>query len=194
MAWVGGGACHEERGLVGGVALGMQILQAIVDQGLIQKHTRAGKTVASVTDELNSSLAIIRAQSVCDLVVAECLVCLFLQAGLGLPLSHKLVVVLVVGDGHRVVDVVADGLGLCVELDELLGRGILQLLLLLGELLLLLEQVVRVLLGLLLGTDLLLRGVDLAADLSGGVLSAAVIFPQGDDLVDKLDRGVAAAL
>lgn len=134
---------------------------------------------------------------------------------LGRPSLQHGIVILVVADGNILVDVVADGFGFGMQLDEF-SMG-LRLLLLLGlfELLLLFEQVVCIFFGLLLGANLLLDGVDLGADLCGVVLRAAVVcfrkkvqrlemscvyrglvlaFEIGDNLIYNLDRGVALLL
>ena len=83
---------------------------------------------------------------------------------LGRPCLDHGVVVLVVADGHLWADVVSDGLGLDSELDQLLGGFGFLLLLVLFQLLLLLEEVVGALFGLLLGANLLLNRVDGRSD------------------------------
>jgi hypothetical protein len=125
---------------------------------------------------------------------------------------------LVVGDGNGVVDVVANGLDFGLEKLLLLSSQGKQVFLLLLKVGFLLQEVGDILLGLLLGTDLLLDLVDLGVDLGSGVvgcvaresgdhvvrrerggkrrlkLTFPMILPHGNDLVDNLDRGIAPAL
>lgn len=122
-----------------------------------------------MADQLNTSNRVISSDSPEHLVVGKSSLLGLLEA-LGLPSSLDGVVVLVVADVHGVVDVVSDELGLGLELGVLGQSKLLLDLLLLCQLLLLLEQLGRVLLGPLLETNLLLNTVYLGTDLRDAVL------------------------
>lgn len=185
---------HEERRLVGGVALVEEELEAVVDEGEVEEETVACQTVAPVADNLDAALRVVAVQSCEDAVVGDAVL---LELGLpllGRPCLDDSVVVLGGRDRDVLVDVVANRLGLLVESDELLRS-----LLFLGGLLLLQlrhlgEELIGALLGLLLLPDLLLQPVYLRANLRGGILCLAVVLEQLDDLVDNLDGRMALAL
>jgi hypothetical protein len=131
----------------------------------------------------------------------------------GCPCLEDSIVVLIVANRDVLVYVVAHRFGLCMELQELFVC--LGFLLLLGllKLFLLLKQIISILLGLLLSSNLLLYGVDLGSYLGRLVLRAAVIcsgsrsetvlritlglcltFEIGNDLIYNLDWGASLLL
>jgi hypothetical protein len=117
-----------------------------------------------VSNDLGPSLRVIAAQPRQHTVVWDTVLLKLRFPVLRRPCLDHSVVVLVVADGYLWADVVSDGFGLSVEFDQLLGSFGFLLLLVFFQLLLLLEEVVRALLGLLLGPDLLLDRVDGGTD------------------------------
>jgi hypothetical protein len=98
---------HEERRLDWIVVSVGEEVQAIVNECLIQEDTPFAQEVATVTDKLHASVWIIDFRSLHDFVVRQAV---FLLDGIALrrPFLDDLVEVLVVVDGHGVVDIVAD--------------------------------------------------------------------------------------
>lgn len=98
-----------------------------------------------MTNNLGTTLRVVAIEARENLVVGEAV--LLLGLGLG-PCALDLVVVFGVAAGDGVVDIVADGLDLCLEGGVLLSGGFDKGLLLLFELDLFLELLVGALLGL----------------------------------------------
>lgn len=122
-----------------------------------------------MADQFHTSNRVISSNSPEHLVVGKSGLLGLLEA-LGLPSSLDGVVVLVVTDVDRVVDVVSDKFSLGLELGILGLSKLLLDLLLLCQLFLLLEQLGRVLLGPLLESNLLLNTVYLGTDLCDAIL------------------------
>lgn len=120
---------HEEGRLVGLVAFAEQELQAVVDKSEVEEETVASQAVASVADNLDSTLRVVAVYAGEDFVMRHA-VLLLNRDSLGHPVSDESVVVLVVADRYRLVDVVANRLGLLQESIVLLTSRVFQLLLL----------------------------------------------------------------
>jgi hypothetical protein len=185
---------HEEGRLVGCVALVEQELKTIVDERQVEEETVASEAVTPVSNDLHAALGVVAVQSCEDAVMWDSVLLELGLPALRRPCLHNSVVVLGARHRHILVHVVADRLGLLVELDELLVG-----LVLLGGLLLLKlchlgEDLIRALLGLLLLPNLLLQRIDLGADLGRGILCLAVVLEQLDDFVYDLDGRMAQAL
>lgn len=121
---------HEEGRLVGLVAFAEEKFKTVIDKGKVEEQTIAGQTVASVTDNLDTTLGVVAVKAGEDFVVGKDIL-LFDSSALGSPVPDELILVFVVADGDRVVNVVADALGCLPEGTLLVLCLIFQLLLLL---------------------------------------------------------------
>ena len=112
---------------------------------MVQENTPIPQEVAPVTNNLGTALGVVAVEARKDLVMGEAVLLLGLSLG---PCALNLVVVFGVAAGDGVVDVVADGLDLCLEGGVLLGGGLEEDPLLLLELDLFLEFLGGIFLGL----------------------------------------------
>ena len=185
---------HEKGRLVGGVALVEEELEAVVDEGEVEEEAVPSQAVAPVSDNLDAALGVVAVQSCENAVVWDAVGFELCFPVCGSPCLNHSIVVLGGRDGDVLVHVVADRLGLDVELDQLLSSLIFLGGLLLLQLSHLSEEVVGALLGLLLLADLLLQAVYLRTDLCGSILCLAVVLKQLDNLFYNLDGRMAFAL
>ena len=167
-----GVAVHEEGGHVGLVALVEEELETIVDESKVEEETVAGQAVASVSGDLDTTLGVVAVQTGENFVVGQAVLLCDVNTLRG-PVANQLVVVLVVADRDRVVDVVANRLCLLQQSDVQFLGAFLLLLVTDLQLVLLLEQIIGIALGLLDLANLFLQCVDLGLDLVGGVLGCA---------------------
>lgn len=163
---------HEERRLVGLVALAEQKLETIVDEGQVEEKAVASQAVASVADDLDTTLRVVSVQTSQDFVVRKAVLLADLDTLRG-PCADQLVLVFIVADGDGLVDVVANRLCLLEQSNVLLLGSFFLLLHVVLQLFLLLEQIIGVALSLLDLSNLLLHRVDLCANLRGGIVSCA---------------------
>mmetsp|Transcript_65597 Transcript_65597/g.133421 ORF Transcript_65597/g.133421 Transcript_65597/m.133421 type:complete len:337 (+) Transcript_65597:814-1824(+) len=192
---------HEERRLQRCVAALTQEGETVVDQGLVQEHAGTLEEVGSVPGDVLAGGELHSADHFQELEVGPEARGLDLQAPEVARHSprrdHLVVLILILRDGHRVVDDVPHAPQLLVALlEDFVGES-LQFYTLLFQLLLLRKQVltsVRALGGLLALGDLVLQSVDLFPLLIGVELCLDPVVVKGDDLVDELGAAEAPAL
>lgn len=152
---------HEERGLVGGVAFTVQEFKTVLDEGKVEEDAISSQTIATVADNLDAALRIVPGQACEHFVMRQALFLLHLCVLRG-PIANELVLVLeevsvelhmvpcesvsylVVEVGYRIMDVIPDAFHFSIEGDFLLGGLLLEQFFLSLQVLLLLNQVVRV--------------------------------------------------
>ena len=110
------------------------------------------------------------------------------------PRLQYRIVVLIVRNGDIFVNVIANTLCLDIELFQFLVCLIFLGFLFVLELFHLRDQIIGVFLCLLLLAHLLLNGINVGADLRGGILGLPVVFEVGNDLVYNLDGRVPFSL
>lgn len=186
------GAVHEKGRLVGRIALVEEKLEAKVYEGLVQEQSPAGQAVASMAGKLGTALGVVSLESGEDLVMAE--QDFSRLGGLGFPGADDGVVILGGADGNRVVDIIADGPKLDVQLFLKLDSGGLLRSASLGNLVLLGQQIVNGLALLLPRRDVCLDRLELGADLGRCIECRSMDFPELDDLVDYFGRRTALHL
>lgn len=84
---------HELRGLVGGVPLVEEELQAVVHEGEVKEQAVSGQAVSSVADDLDTTLRVISIQASQNLVVRKAVGAFHDSVGRG-PGLDDLVVIL----------------------------------------------------------------------------------------------------
>jgi hypothetical protein len=122
---------HEERRLIWCEAFVEEKFQPVIDQGHIQEDAIARQTVPTMSNNLSTALRVIAGQPCQHTVMWNGIRLELRFPVLRRPCLDDGIVVLVIADGYLRADVVSDGLGLRIELDELLGSLSLLLLLVL---------------------------------------------------------------